>query len=307
MSSRNQLKHRTVYLSVKPGTNRNAFNPSFLSFPSIQIKPSTPQSFTKESVKYTITIKGQSSQIGSVYAAEHHNPVLEGYYADPDIIYAEKTGKYYIYPTSDGFNNWSGTYFKTFSSTDLVNWKDEGVILDLLKEVSWAKKNAWAPCIIEKRIGDNYKYFFYFTAAQKIGVAVADNPTGPFVDSGKPLIDKYPNGITNGQQIDPDVFTDPKTGKSFLYWGNVYMVCAELNDDMISIKQESIKAMTPDKTFREGTTVFFRNGKYYFLWSEGGDTRSENNKVRYGTSDSPMGKINIPQNNLVIVKDNFRS
>ena len=47
------------------------------------------------------------------------NPVLEGYYADPDVLYAEKTGKYYIYPTSDGFTGWSGTYFKTFSSSDL--------------------------------------------------------------------------------------------------------------------------------------------------------------------------------------------
>lgn len=294
--------NKTVRLSVKPGTNLNAFNPSFLSFPGIQIKPNTPQNFSKGPVQYTISIKGQSSQTWSVYAAENHNPVLEGYYADPDIIYADKTGKFYLYPTSDGFNNWSGTYFKTFSSTDLVNWKDEGVILDLSKEVSWAKKNAWAPCIIEKKIGDSYKYFFYFTAAQKIGVAVADHPTGPFVDSGKPLIDKYPDGITKGQQIDPDVFTDLQTGKSYLYWGNSYMACAELEEDMVSIKQETIKVITPDNTFREGTTVFFRNGKYYFLWSED-DTRSENYKVRYGTSDSPMGKINIPQNNLVIAKD----
>ncbi|MFV8376278.1 family 43 glycosylhydrolase [Flavobacterium sp. LB1P71] len=233
---------------------------------------------------------------------KNNNPALKGLYADPDIIFAKKTGKFYIYPTSDGFENWSGTYFKTFSSTDLVNWKEEGVILDLPKDVSWAKKNAWAPCIIEKKIGNKYNYFFYFCAAQKIGVAVSDNPTGPFVDSGKPLIDKYPEGITKGQQIDPDVFTDPQTGKNYLYWGNSYMACAELNDDMVSIKQETIKVITPDKTFREGATVFFRNGNYYFLWSED-DTRSENYKVRYGTSDSPMGKINIPQNNLVIAKD----
>ena len=196
----------------------------------------------------------------------------------------------------------SVAYFKTFSSPDLVNWTDEGIILDLEKDVSWANRNAWAPCIIEKKIGDSYKYYFYFTAAQKIGVAVSDNPTGPFVDSGKALIDKLPIGVSGGQQIDPDVFTDPQTGKSYLYWGNGYMACAELNADMISIKEESIKVMTPDNTFREGTTVFVRNGKYYFLWSDD-DTRSENYKVRYGTSDSPTGKINIPQNNLVIAKD----
>src|SRR5690606_26145044 len=108
------------------------------------------------------------------------------------LFRSEKTGKYYIYPTSDGFTNWSGTYFKVFSSPDLGDWKDEGVILQLGTDVTWAKANAWAPCIIEKKINGQYKYFYYFTAAQKIGVAVADDPTGPFTDSGKPLIDKFP-------------------------------------------------------------------------------------------------------------------
>jgi beta-xylosidase len=233
---------------------------------------------------------------------DNHNPALKGFYADPDILYSEKTGKFYIYPTSDGFTNWSGTYFKTFSSNDLVTWKDEGVILDLPKDVSWAKRNAWAPCILEKKIDGKYKYFYYFTAAQKIGVAVADEPTGPFVDSGKPLIDGHPEGITRGQQIDPDVFTDPKTGKSYLYWGNGYMAGAELNDDMISLKPGTTQVITPDATFREGTHVLYRNGVYYFMWSED-DTRSENYRVRYGTASSPLGKITVPGNNLVIAKD----
>lgn len=230
------------------------------------------------------------------------NPVLKGLYADPDIIYAQKTGKYYMYPTSDGFTNWSGTYFKCFSSTDLVNWKDEGKILDLERDVTWAKKNAWAPCIVEKKINGKYKYFYYFTAAQKIGVAVADDPAGPFVDIGKPLLDKHPEGINRGQVIDPDVFTDPITGRSYLYWGNGFMAGAELNDDMVSLKQETLTILTPDKTFREGTHVFYRNGVYYFLWSEN-DTRDADYRVRYATTNSPLGKLTIPANNLVLAKD----
>lgn len=79
------------------------------------------------------------------------NPVLEGYYADPEVLYSNKTKKYYIYPTSDGFDGWSGNYFKAFSSDNLTDWKDEGIILDLRKDVSWANRNAWAPCIIEKK------------------------------------------------------------------------------------------------------------------------------------------------------------
>lgn len=235
-------------------------------------------------------------------AAASSNPVLKGYYADPDILYSEKTKKFYIYPTSDGFDNWSGTFFKCFSSADMLAWKAEGVILDLEKDVTWAKKNAWAPCIIEKKINGRYKYFYYYTAAQKIGVAVADDPAGPFRDIGKPLIDARPEGITRGQVIDPDVFTDPNTGRSYLYWGNGFMVGAELNDDMTSLKEASLTILKPDATFREGTHVFYRRGRYYFLWSEN-DTRDVDYRVRYGTAESPLGSISIPANNIVIAKD----
>ncbi|WP_071885377.1 family 43 glycosylhydrolase [Rufibacter tibetensis] len=292
---------KTLRLPVKAGTNLSSLNPEFITFPGIKVSRSEGD-FTKGGVNYTVGIKGQEPQTYTVTALEARNPILEGYFADPDIIYAEKTGRYYIYPTSDGFNGWSGTYFKTFSSSDLVNWKDEGVILDLPKDVSWGKRNAWAPAIIEKKVNGQYKYFYYFTAAQKIGVAMSDSPTGPFVDSGKPLVDKFPEGVKGGQQIDPDVFTDPKTGKSYLYWGNGYMAGAELNEDMVSIKPNSTKVLTPDRTFREGTHVFFRNGTYYVMWSED-DTRSENYRVRYGTMTSPLGKITVPANNLVVAKD----
>ncbi|MDR3244852.1 MAG: family 43 glycosylhydrolase [Prevotellaceae bacterium] len=238
-------------------------------------------------------------------APTDRNPVLTGYYADPEILYSNKTHKYYLYPTSDGFDGWKGFYFKTFSSANLTDWKDEGVILDLKKDVSWADRNAWAPCIIEKKVKTGYKYYYYFTAAQKIGVAVADDPAGTFTDSGIPLIDFKPEGVKGGQEIDPDVFTDPKSGKSYLYWGNGYLAVAELNKDMISIKKNTIKVMTPDKTFREGVYVFYRNGIYYFLWSEG-DTRSEDYRVRYATSTSPTGTLTIPNDNLVLSKDSSK-
>lgn len=235
------------------------------------------------------------------------NPVLTGYYADPDILYSNKTGKYYIYPTSDGFDGWGGYYFKAFSSDNLTDWKDEGVTLDLKKDVSWADGNAWAPCIIEKKIGGDYQYYYYFSGGKdggtkKIGVAVADNPTGPFVDSGSPLITFKPKGVNGGQEIDPDVFCDPKTGKNYIYWGNGYMAGAELNDDMISMKKNTVKEMTPDNTFREAVYVFYRKGLYYFLWSED-DTGSVNYKVRYATAKSPLGPLVIPTDNIVIMKD----
>lgn len=232
-----------------------------------------------------------------------NNPVLEGYHADPEILRAEKTGKYYLYPTSDGYTDWAGDYFKVFSSENLKDWKAEGTMLDLKKDVAWADRNAWAPAIIEKKVDKNkYKYYYYYTAAQKIGVAVADHPTGPFTDSGKPLVAAKPADVKGGQEIDPDVFHDPVSEKYYLYWGNGYGAVAELNDDMVSLKENTTKVITPDATFREGFYVFYRKGTYYFLWSEN-DTRSKDYRVRYGISKSPIGPIEIPENNLILTKN----
>jgi hypothetical protein len=235
---------------------------------------------------------------------EGHNPILKGLYADPEILYAEKTEKYYIYPTSDGFTGWTGTSFKTFSSDNLKNWKEEGVILDLEKDVSWADKHAWAPSIVEKKDKDgNYKYYYYFTAEKKIGVAVADHPTGPFKDSGKPLIDKFPEGMTRGQNIDPDIFLDPKSGKAFLYWGNYFMAVCELNNDMISIKPNTTRVLIPDATYHsEGVYVFYRKGFYYFTWSKN-DTRSPDYEVRYVKSTSPTGPFDASESVVILSKD----
>ena len=233
------------------------------------------------------------------YPQINNNPALEGYHADPEILYAEKTGKYYIYPTTDGFDGWGGYYFKAFSSDNLVDWKAEGTILDLKKDVPWAGRNAWAPCIVEKKIKGKYQYLYYYTGAQKVGVAVSDNPTGPFKDSGKPIVATRPESRKDGQEIDPDVFTDPKTGKSYLYWGNMYMAVAELNSDMVSLKPGTTKIIDVNDSYREGTYVIYRNGLYYFFWSED-DTRSPNYKVRYAISKSPVGPLEMPKDNVVI-------
>ena len=236
-------------------------------------------------------------------ASIRKNPVVPGYYADPEVLYAEKTKKYYIYPTTDGIPGWGSTQFKAFSSDDMVNWKDEGIILDL-KDVSWAKKNAWAPCIIEKKQADGgYKYYYYFTAEKQIGVAVSDSPTGPFVDSGKPLIGKeLPEGMLRGQNIDPDVFTDPVSGKTYLYWGNYYMAACELNDDMVSVKPNTTRILIDnDRYYSEASHVFYRDGYYYFTWSKN-DTRSPEYEVRYVRSTSPLGPINPAESRVVICK-----
>lgn len=213
------------------------------------------------------------------------NPVLNGYYADPDIACFD--GKFYIYPTTDGGTEWDSSSFKAFSSEDMIQWKDEGVILDLA-DVPWSEgKRAWAPAI--ERKGE--KYYYYYSGNGNIGVAVSDSPTGPFKDKGCPLVAK---GEFHGQMIDPDVFID-EDGQAYLYWGNTRMYAAKLTEDMVNIEGE-VTDITPEN-FCEASCIIKRNGIYYFTWSDN-DTRSPEYNVHYGIGTSPIQK---PEGDTIIL------
>jgi len=242
------------------------------------------------------------------------NPILPDFHADPEVLYSNLTKKYYIYSTTDGTPGWGGHDFSVFSSDDLKTWTDEGKMLDVKgDQVKWAVGNAWAPCIIERKVGKGYKYYFYFSAhnpeskRKEIGCAVSDSPTGPFVDCGHSIITDAdrPTDAKGGQAIDVDVFQDPKSGKFYLYWGNGFLAGAELNDDMISIKQETKVNLTPqggtlrDYAYREGAYVFYRKGIYYFLWSVD-DTGADNYHVAYGTAKSPLGPIQVADEPVIL-------
>lgn len=220
------------------------------------------------------------------------NPILKGLYADPDM--AMFNGTYYLYPTTDGFTGWSGHQFKVFSSTDLKEWKDEGVIVDLkTDQVPWAVGSAWAPAIGSK----NNKYYFYFCGKREdgvscIGVAQSDSPTGPFKAMDEPLITPElvrGRGLTIGQAIDPAVYVD-EDGTNYLLFGNNNGLIVKLNDDMVSIDINTMENIEGLLDFREAVTVFKRNGLYHFTWSCD-DTGSENYHVNYGTSEHLYGPV----------------
>lgn len=216
------------------------------------------------------------------------NPVLEGWYADPEGIIYDDT--YWIYPTySDVFDR--QVFFDCFSSKDMVTWTKHHAILDTT-EVKWAKRAMWAPSVIRKE----GKYYFFFGANDVhegeiggIGVAVADKPEGPYKDLiGKPLINEIVNGA---QPIDQFVFQDP-SGEYYMYyggWGHCNVV--RLSDDFTSIVPFEdgtlYKEVTPEN-YVEGPFMFVRDGKYYFMWSEGGWTGPDY-RVAYAISDSPFG------------------
>lgn len=215
--------------------------------------------------------------------------VLPGVYGDPHI--AVFGNKFYIYPTTDGTEGWKSESFTCWSSKDLVKWKHEKVILDLPKDIGWAKESAWAPAIAYK----NGKYYYYFSADVNIGVAVSDQPTGPFKDAiGKPLVKK---GRLRGQMIDPMVFIDDD-GSAYLYFGQGNCNVVKLNEDMVSYDESKIISFKPNG-YNEGSFMFKRNGKYYLSWSEF-DTRSPKYSVAYAVSDSPVGPFIKAEQNPIL-------
>lgn len=217
-------------------------------------------------------------------------PCLPGLNADPHL--AESGGMFYLYPTSDGTEGWMSTSFRAWSSRDLLVWKDEGVVLDLPRDLKWAEVRAWAPAVAFK----GGKCYYYFSAAQSIGVAVGEGPVGPFKDPlGKPLVAK---GAWKGcQSIDPMVFVDGD-GAAYLFFGQGRCMAVKLNDDMVSFDPSQVRDLTPPG-YNEGPFVFKRNGIYHLSWSEF-DTRDPRYSVACATADSPLGPYRKATGNPIL-------
>lgn len=215
------------------------------------------------------------------------NPLFPGWYADPEGIIFENT--YWIFPTySAPFDD--QVFFDAFSSPDLVNWTKHERILDTTS-VKWAKRAMWAPSIIEK----DGKYFLFFGANDVheneiggIGVSIADNPAGPYKDYlGEPLIGEIHNGA---QPIDQFIFKD-KDQFYLIYGGWRHCNIVRIKDDFTGLEPFEdgtvYKEITP-QGYVEGPFMFVRNGKYYFMWSEGNWTGADYS-VAYAIADSPFG------------------
>ena len=151
----------------------------------------------------------------------------------------------------------------------------------------------WAPAIVAK----DGKYFLFFAANDiqnneetgGIGIGIADQPQGPYRDYlGKPLLGEFHNGA---QPIDQFVFKDLDGSYYMIYGGWRHCNIVRLNNDFtgfLPMEDGSLfREITPDG-YVEGPLMFYRNGHYYFMWSEGGWTGPDY-RVAYAISDSPFG------------------
>ena len=218
------------------------------------------------------------------------NPFIKSIYTADPSAHVWSDGRLYVYASRDldGMPT-SQINFKTmdqyhaFSTDDMVNWIDEGEIIQA-RDLNWGVQGyMWAPDAAFK----NGKYYFYFphTSAEpwndnwKIGVAISDNPTTGFEDAG------YIVGAGGHALIDPSVFIDDDDQAYLYYGGGAHGYQVKLNPDMISLKTNPEEIIGLDD-FHEAAWVFKRENKYYLTYS---DNYSGNNRLKYAMSDTPMG------------------
>lgn len=204
--------------------------------------------------------------------------------ADPGAIVAD--GQLWVDPTG------KGDRLDAWSSTDTVNWQKRGELI-AQKEIGWIKSDhvpthyLWAPQMVAA--GGHY-YLYYSVGPQdptpsRLGVATCEKPEGPCTDSGKPLL----TGGNGFEAIDPFVFVDAKSGKSYLYAGGsngAKLRVFELKPDMVTIDHEDQVDQPP--AFTEGVFMHQRNGIYYLSYSSG-KWNGASYSVHYAMAPTPLG------------------
>jgi beta-xylosidase len=256
-----------------------------------------------------------------------NQPLVTGVYtADPSAHVFD--GRIFIYPSHDiesGIraddlgSHFAMRDYRVFSMERVgAAVTDHGVALDI-KDVPWAGRQMWAPDAAER----GGKYYLYFPAKDKqdvfrIGAAVGDKPSGPFVALPQPIAGSY--------SIDPAVFKDAD-GEYYMYFGGIWggqlqrwatgtytpkdvypagtqpaisAKVARLGRDMISfaeapknvtLQDENGKPVTAGdnaRRFFEAAWMHKYNGTYYFSYSTG-DTHF----IMYATGTSPYGPFTI--------------
>ncbi|MDF2537606.1 MAG: hypothetical protein K0S76_627 [Herbinix sp.] len=218
------------------------------------------------------------------------NPIITSIFTADPSAHVWEDGKIYIYASHD-MDPARGCdlmdRYHVFSSTDMVNWVDEGEILRA-DDVAWGRPEGgfmWAPDCAYR---DGTYYFYYphpsgeWQTTWKVGVATSNKPASDFTDQG------YIEGLGGNAMIDPCVFIDDDDRVYMYYGGGSMCMGGEMNTDMVSLKTE-MKDMEGLEDFHEATWVFKRNGIYYLTYA---DNNSGANNMRYAISDNPLGPWN---------------
>lgn len=189
-------------------------------------------------------------------------PIIQTKYtADPAPMVYNDTVFLYTTHDEDDAEGFKMQDWLLYTSTDMVNWTDHGVVASL-KSFDWVKRDngAWAEQVVER----NGKFYMYCPIhGNGIGVLVSNSPYGPFKDPlGKPLVWQK----EHWDDIDPTVFID-EDGQAYMYWGNPNCYYVKLNEDMISYSGDIVKLKETPEHYQEGPWFYKRNGHYYLAFA----------------------------------------
>ena len=207
-------------------------------------------------------------------------PIIQTKYtADPAPMVYNDTVFLYTTHDEDDAEGFKMQDWLLYTSTDMVNWTDHGVVASL-KSFDWVKRDngAWAEQVVER----NGKFYMCCPIyGNGIGVLVSDRPYGPFKDPfGKPLVWQK----EHWDDIDPTVFID-EDGQAYMYWGNPNCYYVKLNEDMISYSGDIVKLKETPEHYQEGPWFYKRNGHYYLAFASTCCPEG----IGYAMSDSPTG------------------
>ena len=301
---------------------------------------------------YANPLRAQNAAGNNLKKATFNNP-LKVQFGDPYVLFTQ--GQYYMYGTGGGANNG----FAAYSSKDLVNWKAEGQVYFHDNVNGWSDPKApwdgayWAPEVYEVK----GKYYMFYSAQWrnnptgevenfKIGVAIGDKPTGPFIDlANKPIFDPgYPI-------IDANVFFDTDC-KPYLYYSRAcykhpvksevatmarkkgwyneieesWVYGVELKQDFSGVIGEPVLLLRPpvqlnDKqaewesrsvTSREVNrrwtegSVTFKKDSLYYIMYSANHFGGQHYAIGYATGASPLGPFKKAANNPVLQKNTHK-
>ncbi|WP_444684434.1 family 43 glycosylhydrolase [Alkalicoccus luteus] len=225
-----------------------------------------------------------SGDDGTMQSESFINPVFEPVLADPSVI--EANGMFYAYGTEDDWGDGEGNRLVPIvKSDDLVNWEYTGEAFG--ESPQWKEEGGiWAPDIAYYQD----RYYLYYSvstwgdANPAIGVAVADDPEGPFEDQGK-LFDSEEIGVPNS--IDPQLFVDD--GTPYLFWGSWYGIWGiELTEDGLDYTGDKFEIAGTDF---EAPYIIERDGEYIFFGSKGSCCEGQwsEYRVAVGKADNVKG------------------
>lgn len=234
----------------------------------------------------------------------YYNPILPGWYSDPSIC-------------SDGENyfmvNSTFSYFPgvpLFHSTDLLNWKQIGHVLDRPEQLSLegqrVSEGIFAPAISYNP--KNQTWYMITTNIRKGNFFVkTKNPFGTWSD---------PVWLPEVGGIDPSFFFDedgkayvlnndvPEGGSTYdghrAIWVREFDVEAEktMGPEMMLVNGGVNIADEP--SWIEGPHLYKIQGSYYLICAEGG-TGSNHREVIF-KADSPMGKFQPWKKNPILTQ-----